>query len=117
MLDLYKPVGVFILVSFVLGGTLLFLPFLLSKLHPSRAKLAPYECGVEPIGSARMKFDIRFFLVAIMFIVFDIEIMLLLPWAVTIDVNNISSFIYTMIFISALGAGLIYEWKKGAMDL
>lgn len=117
MLDLYKPIAIFISISFGIGGVLLFLPFLLAKLRPNIAKLAPYECGIEPIGGARMKFDIRFFLVAIMFIVFDIEIMLLLPWAVTLNVAQIESFVYTMIFIAALATGLLYEWRKGAMDI
>ena len=115
-LEQYLPVLLFMLVGAAIG----FAPMLLGKLlgpsRPDPEKLSPYECGFEAFEDARMKFDVRYYLVAILFILFDLEIAFLFPWAVSLDSIGFFGFMAMMIFLTILVVGFIYEWMKGALD-
>lgn len=112
----YISVGIFILIGFALSSVLLILPMFLAKIKGDKNKLSPYECGVEVIDNARGKFDINFYLVAMIFVIFDIEMCILMPWVVTIKKLGIGAFVVAMSFIAILIAGFVYEWKKGVID-
>ena len=116
MLTEYLPVLLFLLVSIIFSIGVLSLSFIVSPKKPNNEKLSPYECGFEPFDDARTKFDIRFYLVALLFIIFDLEVAFLFPWAISL--KNIGLFGYTsmMIFLIILTIGFIYEWKKGALE-
>ena len=116
MLENYFPILLFIVVALVFGGLLVGAGALLAPHRPDAEKLSPYECGFEAFEDARMKFDVRYYLVAILFILFDLEIAFLFPWAVTL--NDIGSFGFwsMMIFLLILVVGFIYEWMKGALE-
>nr|AYN50513.1 NADH dehydrogenase subunit 3 [Probosciger aterrimus goliath] len=103
--------------TFILNTTLITLNFWLSQMTPDSEKLSPYECGFDPLGSARLPFSIRFFLVAILFLLFDLEIALLLPlpWAIQLK-HPITTLIWTSIIILLLTLGLIYEWVQGGLE-
>ena len=118
MLENYFPILLFILVGLVLGGVLLGLGKLVSPDRPDPEKLSPYECGFEAFEDARMKFDVRYYLVAILFILFDLEIAFLFPWAVVLGELGVWSvgFWSMMMFLAILTVGFVYEWKKGALD-
>jgi len=92
------------------------LGWVLAPNRPDAAKLSPYECGFEAFEDARMKFDVRYYLVAILFILFDLEIAFLFPWAIVLKEIGMFGFVSMMIFLSILVAGFIYEWKKGALE-
>lgn len=112
----YYPVLMFIVMALLLGVVLLSLGFLLSPKHPTAEKLAPYECGFSPFSNARIKFDVRYYLVAILFIIFDLEIAFLFPWAVVIKQVGFQALIAVMLFLGLLTVGFIYEWRKGALE-
>ena len=116
MLQLYFPVLLFILVGIGLGLIMLALGSLVSPSHPDPEKLSPYECGFEAFEDARMKFDVRYYLVAILFILFDLEIAFLFPWAVVLPEIGFFGFVAMMIFLAILVVGFVYEWKKGALE-
>ena len=120
MLELYGPILIFILAGIAVGVVTLGLAFLISLLlgsrRPDADKLAPYECGFEAFEDARMKFDVRYYLVAILFIIFDLEIAFLFPWAVALDQIGAAGFIAMMIFLAVLVVGFVYEWRKGALE-
>ena len=116
MLEQYFPILLFILVGLVLGGVLLSVGALLSPRRPNAEKLSPYECGFEAFEDARMKFDVRYYLVAILFILFDLEIAFLFPWAIVLPEIGFSGFVAMMIFLAILVVGFVYEWKKGALE-
>ena len=120
MLTNYFPVLLFIVVGIGLGIVLMLVGRLLTGAlglnRPDTAKLSPYECGFEAFEDARMKFDVRYYLVAILFILFDLEIAFLFPWAVAIQDIGMFGFMTMMIFLAILIVGFIYEWKKGALD-
>ena len=118
MLEQYFPILLFIVVGLALGGILLTVGALVSPRRPNPEKLSPYECGFEAFEDARMKFDVRYYLVAILFILFDLEIAFLFPWAVVLGELGAWSvgFWSMMIFLAILTVGFIYEWKKGALD-
>ncbi len=116
MLEQYFPILLFILVGLALGVILLSVGKLLSPRHDDPAKLSPYECGFEAFEDARMKFDVRYYLVAILFILFDLEIAFLFPWAVVLPEIGFHGFVAMMIFLAVLVVGFIYEWKKGALE-
>ena len=116
MLEQYLPILLFILVGLTVGVVLLSVGSVLSPNRPDPAKLSPYECGFEAFEDARMKFDVRYYLVAILFILFDLEIAFLFPWAVAIRDIGASGFWAMMIFLAILVVGFVYEWKKGALD-
>ena len=116
MLENYFPVLLFIVVGLAIGVIPLVLGRLLAPNHPDAAKLSPYECGFEAFEDARMKFDVRYYLVAILFILFDLEIAFLFPWAIVLTEIGLFGFISMMIFLAILVVGFIYEWKKGALE-
>jgi NADH-quinone oxidoreductase subunit A len=116
MLENYLPILVFLAIASVLGAVLLSLGFLLGPRRPDAEKTSPYECGFEPFEDSRMQFDVRYYLVAILFIIFDLEIAFLFPWAVSLDAIGGFGLIAMAIFLLILVVGFIYEWKKGALE-
>jgi NADH-quinone oxidoreductase subunit A len=116
MLAEYLPVLVFLSVGFALAIFMLILGSLMSPRRPDAAKNSPFECGFEAFGDARMKFDVRYYLVAILFIIFDLEIAFLFPWAVVLDKIGLFGLISMGLFLGILIIGFIYEWKKGALE-
>ncbi len=112
----YVPILLFILIGLAAGVGFAVVGFLLGKREAYAEKDSPYECGFEAFEDARMKFDIRYYLVAILFIIFDLEIAFLFPWAVVFDDVGIVGFVAMMIFLAILVAGFVYEWKKGALE-
>ncbi len=116
MLENYFPVLLFIIVALVIGVIPLVLGRVLGPHRPDAAKLSPYECGFEAFEDARMKFDVRYYLVAILFILFDLEIAFLFPWAIVLNEIGMFGFVSMMIFLAILTVGFIYEWKKGALE-
>ena len=115
-LDQYLPVLLFILIGVVVGVVPQVLGRLLGPVRPDAEKNSPYECGFEAFEDARMKFDVRYYLVAILFILFDLEIAFLFPWAVALKEIGAVGFWSVMVFLGILVVGFIYEWKKGALD-
>ena len=115
-LETYIPVLLFILVGIAVGVAPQFLGYILGPNRPDEAKNSPYECGFEAFEDARMKFDVRYYLVAILFILFDLEIAFLFPWAVALKAIGPAGFWAMMIFLAILVVGFVYEWKKGALD-
>src|SRR6266567_2171561 len=116
MLAEYFPILLFILVALGVGVAPVVLGKLLGPNRPDPEKLSPYECGFEAFEDARMKFDVRYYLIAILFILFDLEIAFLFPWAVVLPEIGIFGFWSMMIFLAILIVGFIYEWKKGALE-
>ncbi|HEU4352279.1 MAG TPA: NADH-quinone oxidoreductase subunit A [Burkholderiales bacterium] len=116
MLAEYFPILLFILVGLALGVVLPVLAKLLGPSRPDPEKLSPYECGFEAFEDARMKFDVRYYLVAILFILFDLEIAFLFPWAAVINDIGLAGFLSMMVFLVILTVGFIYEWMKGALE-
>ena len=112
----YLPIIVFFGLCLVIGLALLVAPFLIAYKDPTPEKLSAYECGFNPFDDARMKFDIRFYLVAILFIIFDLEVAFLFPWAVAFTEVGLYGFISMMVFLTVLTIGFAYEWKKGALE-
>ena len=112
----YLSIIVFIFVALSLSIGFIILNFLFSPKNPDPEKLSAYECGFEAFGDSRMEFDVRFYLVAILFIIFDLEIAFLFPWAVSLGNIGPLGFWSMMIFLFILTIGFIYEWKKGALD-
>lgn len=120
LLESYLPIVVFIGVAGVIGIALLVTPFVVAYKNPDPEKLSAYECGFNAFDDARMKFDIRFYLVAILFIIFDLEVAFLFPWAVSLMKlpQELGQFAFwsMMTFLGVLTVGFIYEWKKGALE-
>jgi len=116
MLENYFPVLLFIIVAMVMGVAPLVLGRLLGPHRPDAAKNSPYECGFEAFEDARMKFDVRYYLVAILFILFDLEIAFLFPWAIVLKEIGLFGFVSMMVFLAILVVGFIYEWMKGALE-
>jgi NADH-quinone oxidoreductase subunit A len=112
----YLPLVIFIAVSLGICAALLFVPFLLAFKQPDSEKLSAYECGFNAFGDARMKFDVRYYLVAILFIIFDLEVSFLFPWAVAFGDLGTYGFWSMMVFLGVLTVGFIYEWRKGALE-
>ena len=116
MLENYLPVLIFLAVAAALGLLLLGLGFLLGKGEKSDAKLSPYECGFDEFEDARIPFDVRYYLIAILFIIFDLEIAFLFPWAIALKFIGPIGLISMIIFLCVLVIGFIYEWNKGALE-
>ena len=112
----YFSIILFLLIAFVLSVGFIVVNFLFSPKNPDPEKLSAYECGFEPFNDSRMEFDIRFYLVAILFNIFDLEIAFLFPWAISLGKIGLLGFISMMIFLVILTVGFIYEWKKGALE-
>jgi NADH-quinone oxidoreductase subunit A len=120
MLENYFPILLFIFVALAIGAAPMAAGWVASTLvgvnRPDSEKLSPYECGFEAFEDARMKFDVRYYLVAILFILFDLEIAFLFPWAVVLHDIGLFGFVAMMVFLGILVVGFIYEWMKGALD-
>ncbi len=112
----YFSILLFLLIALGLSIGFIVMNFLFSPKNPDPEKLSAYECGFEPFNDSRMEFDVRFYLVAILFIIFDLEIAFLFPWAISLGKIGILGFTSMMIFLFILTVGFIYEWKKGALD-
>ena len=112
----YLPIIIFLIIALGLSVAFVFLNFIFSPNKPDPEKLSAYDCGFEPFNDSRMEFDVRFYLVAILFIIFDLEIAFLFPWAISLGKIGLFGFISMMIFLFILTVGFIYEWKKGALD-
>jgi len=115
-LNNYLTIIIFLAIALILSLGFLVLNFAFSPKNPDPEKLSAYECGFEPFNDSRMEFDIRFYLVAILFIIFDLEIAFLFPWAITLGNIGLFGFFSMMLFLFILTIGFIYEWKKGALD-
>ena len=116
LLASYLPVLIFMLVALVVGVALLITPFAVAFKAPDPEKLSAYECGFNAFDDARMKFDIRFYLVSILFIIFDLEVAFLFPWSVSLARIGWLGFWSMVVFLVVLTVGFIYEWKKGALE-
>jgi NADH-quinone oxidoreductase subunit A len=112
----YLPLVIFVAISLVIGLVLLVAPFIVAYKQPDPEKLSAYECGFNAFDDARMKFDVRFYLVAILFIIFDLEIAFLFPWAIAFGDIGEFGFWSMMVFLGILTIGFIYEWKKGGLE-
>ena len=115
-LNEYFSIILFLIISLGLSIGFILVIFLFSPKKPDPEKLSAYECGFEPFNDSRMEFDVRFYLVAILFIIFDLEIAFLFPWAISLGNIGLLGFVSMMIFLFILTVGFIYEWKKGALD-
>jgi len=112
----YLPLVIFIAVALAIGLALLIAPFIVAYKNPDPEKLSAYECGFNAFDDARMKFDVRFYLVAILFIIFDLEVSFRFPWEVAFRQIGAFGFWSIMLFLGVLSVGFIYEWKKGALE-
>ena len=112
----YLPIVIFLFIALFLSIGFIIINFLASPSNPDPEKLSAYECGFEAFDDSRMEFDVRFYLVAILFIIFDLEIAFLFPWAISLGSLGILGFWSMMIFLTILTVGFIYEWKKGALE-
>ena len=112
----YLPIAVFFSIAAFISLVVIILPKIFAKETPDAEKLSSYECGFEAFSDARIKFDVRFYLIAILFIIFDLEVAFLFPWAISLREIGISGFWAMMIFLGILTVGFIYEWKKGALE-
>lgn len=112
----YLPVLMFLIVATLLSLVIIGLSYFVSIKNPDKEKVSQYECGFEAFSDARGRFDVRFYLVAILFIIFDLEIAFLFPWAISLGDIGVFGFWSMMIFLTVLTVGFIYEWKKGALD-
>ncbi len=116
MLENYFPILLFIIVGLAVGVVPMAVGWFLGPQRPDAEKLSPYECGFEAFEDARMKFDVRYYLVAILFILFDLEIAFLFPWAIVLEEIGMFGFVAMLIFLAILVVGFIYEWMKGALE-
>ncbi len=112
----YLPILIFLGIAAVIAGAAIGASYLVSTQNPDPEKNSAYECGFEPFGDARNKFDVRFYLVAILFIIFDLEVAFLFPWAASLGKIGVFGFWSMMIFLGILTIGFIYEWRKGALE-
>ena len=116
MLGNYLPILIFMCITLLMGSVFIVLGKLLGPSRPDAEKNSPYECGFEAFEDSRMKFDVRYYLVAILFIIFDLEIAFMFPWAIVLDQIGTFGLVAMGIFLSVLVIGFIYEWKKGALE-
>jgi NADH-quinone oxidoreductase subunit A len=116
LLQAYLPLVIFVAIAFVISGVLLVVPFFIAPNKPDPEKVSTYECGFDAFDDARMKFDVRFYLVSLLFIIFDLEVAFLFPWAVAFGDVGLFGFWAMMVFLGVLTIGFIYEWRKGALE-
>jgi NADH-quinone oxidoreductase subunit A len=116
VLGAYFPILVFLIIAGVIAVAMVGGSILAARQKPYAEKLSPYECGFEPFDDARRRFDVRFYLVAILFIIFDLEVAFLFPWAVSLSSIGLFGFLSMLGFLAVLTVGFIYEWSKGALD-
>jgi NADH-quinone oxidoreductase subunit A len=112
----YMPLVVFVILAALISGALMVAPFLVAYKAPDSEKLSPYECGFPPFDDARMRFDARFYLVSLLFIIFDLEVAFLFPWAIVFHHLGALGFWSMMMFLAVLTVGFVYEWNKGALE-
>ena len=116
MLAEYLPILIFLAIAIALSAVMLGMSYLMAPQRPDAAKLSPYECGFDAFSDARGRFDIRFYLVTLLFIIFDLEIAMLFPWAVAFKDVSMVGFWSMMVFLGVLTIGFVYEWRKGALE-
>jgi NADH-quinone oxidoreductase subunit A len=116
LLSQYLPLAVFMAVAAVVSGALMLAPFLVAFKAPDAEKLSAYECGFNAFDDARMRFDVRYYLVSLLFIIFDLEVAFLFPWAMAFRQAGTAGFWAVMVFLAVLTVGFVYEWKKGALE-
>jgi NADH-quinone oxidoreductase subunit A len=116
MLDSYLPLLLIVAVAGVVGLAIVVLSTVLARRNPTPIKLMPYECGMDPVGDARTRFSVRFYLIGILFIVFDIELIFLFPWATVFKDLKVFGLVEMIVFVVVLFIGLVYVWKKGALE-
>ena len=116
MLIEYLPILVFIGIATGLAAAMLVASYIVARQRPDPEKVSPYECGFEPFDDARSQFDVRFYLVAILFIIFDLEVAFLFPWAITLGKIGMFGFWSMIVFLAILTVGFVYEWRKGALE-
>ena len=116
LLQAYLPLVIFVGIAFVISGLLLVVPFVIAPRKPDPEKLSAYECGFDAFDDARMRFDVRFYLVSLLFIIFDLEVAFLFPWAVAFKDVGLLGFWSMIVFLAILIVGFIYEWQKGALE-
>jgi NADH-quinone oxidoreductase subunit A len=116
LLGAYFPILVFLVIAGAISLAMVVGSVVIARQQPNREKLSPYECGFEPFGDARVRFDVRYYLVAILFIIFDLEVAFLFPWAVSLGDIGLFGFWSMIVFLAVLTIGFIYEWKKGALE-
>ena len=116
LLQEYLPLVIFIAIAFVISAGILIAPFFIAVRKPDPEKVSAYECGFDAFDDARMKFDVRFYLVSLLFIIFDLEVAFLFPWAVAFKSIGAFGFWAMMVFLAILTIGFIYEWRKGALE-
>jgi NADH-quinone oxidoreductase subunit A len=112
----YFPILVFLAIAGGLAATLVAASIVVARQRPDSEKLSPYECGFEPFDDARIRFDVRYYLVAILFIIFDLEVAFLFPWAVSLGDVGLFGFWSMIVFLGVLTVGFVYEWNKGALE-
>ena len=112
----YAPIIIFLVIATAIGAGFLIAAWVIAPRDPDKEKVSAYECGFNAFDDARMKFDVRFYLVSILFIIFDLEVAFLFPWAVSLSEIGMFGFWSMMIFLGVLTVGFIYEWKKGALE-
>ena len=112
----YLPILIFLGLAVGLSAVIVIASMVVAAQHPDSEKLSPYECGFEPFDDARNQFDVRFYLVAILFIIFDLEVAFLFPWSISLGGVGLYGFWSMMVFLGILTIGFIYEWKKGALE-
>jgi NADH-quinone oxidoreductase subunit A len=116
LLSQYWPILLFLAIALVVAGAAIGASMLVAHQNPDSEKVSPYECGFEAFGDARRQFDVRFYLVAILFIIFDLEVAFLFPWAITLGQIGVLGFWSMVVFLGILTVGFIYEWRKGALE-
>ncbi|MEI6985812.1 MAG: NADH-quinone oxidoreductase subunit A [Rhodospirillaceae bacterium] len=112
----YFPILVFLAIGLVVSGGAIVAAFLIGPSNPDSEKLSPYECGFAPFSDSRIKFDVRYYLVSILFIIFDLEVAFLFPWAISLSKIGLFGFWSMIIFLAVLTIGFVYEWNKGALE-
>ena len=116
LLQSYLPILIFLAIAIGLSGVMVLASFIVARQRPDSEKLSAYECGFDAFDDARRQFDVRFYLVAILFIIFDIEVAFLFPWAITLKEIGAFGFWSMVVFLGVLTVGFVYEWKKGALE-
>ena len=116
LLRSYLPILIFLAIAVAISGAMVFASMIVARQRPDSEKLSAYECGFAPFGDARAKFDVRYYLVAILFIIFDLEVAFLFPWAVSLGKIGVFGFWSMVVFLGVLTIGFVYEWKKGALE-
>jgi NADH-quinone oxidoreductase subunit A len=116
MLSDFLPIGILFLMAVAFAGIALAAPHLITRAHPTREKMLPYECGIDPVGDARGRFSVHYYVVAMMFIIFDVEVVFLYPWAVAFRQLRMVGLVEAAVFLAILLVGYVYLWRRGAFE-